>query len=703
MGRNCFTLFFYFSKIIFTKNNKYKLLLYIIIIIIIIINKFNTFAAIGVSGGPSFNKAEHRALLNQSYVIELESSDSVPIFSSVLFHACPNFPPDISYDLMQLTHLTFEKFKSFHLSLETTTVTTVDRDKWLLTYTGSNYGTFSTYIINMLKIISQGVQIITRNDAIRFYSIIIKDFISELPHEIQFIDHLTNAFTKQSFKFLTSGEILSKEFHRDSNSAVSSQQTGDNNRAFIKESGYWFSGTSRESIKAHFIINHHADNLSTHLNQNHNLFWKDVHKFSSLVLLSSVYSIIHYHSGVKTINSVIHTASVLSRFSWNFYEINSKNIESIIRDLTYKIVNLLKVHIDENQSSSFDFQHQVWHFHVTEFSNSITTLLKPLISILNLQSELVVQNFNETASGQFSSIPNNFLTAFTSVQIPILSFSNLLEMSKAKESVESISRVMNGRLYRPIQLSPKYTFEAVGLDCELLVSAVGARYTTLLESLFNANISLMRQAGVDENILSHILHPCYRNGTIKSFVRLLDCFKDSMTNYDDGVDHKMKTKKRFNLCAASVMLYRHAPVYFHGDNAKSEWFAYMLEHLCGKDRRSSTIGSFEGNYEEFQNSTAITLSEIQDWIVERLSNFTLFDSTICESLCKLLKLVPFESSIGSLLTSISFSILLQQTLILKDDTGIVGMCKLYISIHKKKHIVIVFMIKFSYFYFFFNF
>jgi hypothetical protein len=250
-----------------------------------------------------------------------------------------------------------------------------------------------------------------------------------------------------------------------------------------------------------------------------------------------------------------------------------------------------------------------------------------------------------------------------------------MEMHNTKESVESISKVMQGRLYRPIQLSPKYTFEAVGLDCEVLVSAVGARYTTLLESLFNANISLMIQAGVNENILSHILHPCYRNGTIKSFLSLLECFKDSTTNYDDGIDHTMKTKKRFNICAASVMLHRYAPLYFQGDNAKSEWFAYILEHLCGKDRRSSVIGSFEGSYEEFQNSTAFTLSEIQDWIIERLSNFTLFDSKVCESLCKLLKLLPFESSIGSLLTSVSFSILFQQNLILKDDTGIVGMCK----------------------------
>ena len=123
------------------------------------------------------------------------------------------------------------------------------------------------------------------------------------------------------------------------------------------------------------------------------------------------------------------------------------------------------------------------------------------------------------------------------------------------------------------------------------------------------------------------------------------------------------------------MLHRYAPLYFQGDNAKSEWFAYILEHLCGKDRRSSVIGSFEGSYEEFQNSTAFTLSEIQDWIIERLSSFTLFDSKVCESLCKLLKLLPFESSIGSLLTSISFSILFQQNLILKDDTGIVGMYK----------------------------
>lgn len=368
----------------------------------------------------TFNK-----FLYKSFLVHLDSSGLVSLFISVLFKECPGIPVEVSSDIIIATITTFKEISKFPPLIALEDDVTLE-NKWRLATIGHSAASFTSYIISFIKVISSSMTAITRNDALRIFCSVIRDYIIDFLCEKQYVATIEVAFSEAALKGTTSNDGLVKEFKRTID--YKSPSSNSTNREGLKPDGYWPSDTPADYMKSRFTYAHGSINLPLYLDYNQQAFWRDVQKITSLRLIQNSASIIIDHPGFDCVSSVLSTASLFSDLPVETFVISDDQIKDFESKLSTRMVSLfLKEVWDEDQQKfrseeSRFVRQRLWHIHFDLSCLNYHGVMEMIFQTVNMVSLVIHSQYKLQAGADLDISVLEELEKFARQQTPIVSF-----------------------------------------------------------------------------------------------------------------------------------------------------------------------------------------------------------------------------------------------------------------------------------------
>ena len=348
-------------------------------------------------------------------MVTLIESDLISIFTSLLFKEANLIPSEFSLDIVITAFKLYQSVSNDILDCSTLTPCTRDL------FTGYSIGGFLRYTFEYLKVVSRDLQAITRNDAFKAFSCVIKEYVANFTD-----NEIFNGFVLKSLSSMDSIDQIS---HESLKKVI--RQSPDTENFFSKyvnstaddKLAYWPPNTEVKSVKTYITFKKGLNTLPDAFNHDLPSFWRDVQKLCSLSLVKKSIAIVLDHPGPTVIRSLLQVASLLNCFEIVCLDF-SGNVDEFICNLGRLLIQLYlsTIQSPEHRTTA------IWHIHFNECKgsadnfNEVVRAITTMVSNPLSRTEIVQEFYSQSGKKDidYSELMN--LIEFMSRQTLLFSY-----------------------------------------------------------------------------------------------------------------------------------------------------------------------------------------------------------------------------------------------------------------------------------------